>query len=807
MENTNTKNRRARNKVPIPYHVIVEMFFAALIAAAISLDVCVPDKLQAIGVIHSTVLDIVSILLPMVITVISITLEMAKEKICGVARTDFNKLRSGWHYSFLWMMFIAIDLFASSACFCQLSLSLSTIASAVVAFVYAILFSVQEIPLMKHDQRKINRIIKNYYLWIANNGNNRSNSEEARIFSDVITYLLFVNGLKDTFFTLRSPKKDDAGALDYLLDRQNKYFSSLIESKEVITKDVNLSWHGVNVLSAIERGYENLNELLSGADGFAYSSIYGNQHREYLMAMAVFTLHGISGLLGLETKERRSMNSAACLLLRNVVLETKMANPSIALLSVMTISTVQRGEMWFLKTLRDANLSYALYGTEAKSLGVFLIVYCFCLISQSTKDNDAVKGKIIAFLNEPCGVFDGESMISHVGCLIDNGDDKKLSLLLGQLLEDYDAYDDDNTAFLSGEADASSLGFDNGFSQEIVIDCWLEIVLSEFGFHIEEKEKTKKAIETLSDANQGILSKRLADKWLDDRGELKPNVKIGFLAFLGLKSNTPLGSNKKTLDALKEFKEAYNLEKTEENIGKQNVSDEELNKYKQALKDAFVFACAKIDLTDESIDLASEPFLHLNMRFSTKGIDQLISAYSEDMRETLLKYASQTIKKMIAPVDEDEEGFVPEEIAKKVLAFSPDCQSMRSSLKYLVDDEIRKELEKIKQSNIASLPSDLYWKGKAIRVKFEYDDSKSEFRRLSQNEIDWIIDQEYAPINGLYKYHPYSNGDFGSFWVTKEKLSEIIGKTTLLSSIVFRFKAIVESNDILWIGNNWKHKT
>ena len=56
-------------------------------------------------------LDILIVLLPAVITIISISIKMQSDSICGISVKEFQKLRTGLHFGLVHMLLVSIAIF------------------------------------------------------------------------------------------------------------------------------------------------------------------------------------------------------------------------------------------------------------------------------------------------------------------------------------------------------------------------------------------------------------------------------------------------------------------------------------------------------------------------------------------------------------------------------------------------------------------------------------------------------------------------------------------------------------------------
>ena len=93
----------SKNNSIIKLKNIFDTMVLISLATLFILELC---KIVKLNFNNKLVFDIIVVLLPATITIVSISLSLTKEKICGVYLNDFIKLRSKSVYSFPHMVLI-----------------------------------------------------------------------------------------------------------------------------------------------------------------------------------------------------------------------------------------------------------------------------------------------------------------------------------------------------------------------------------------------------------------------------------------------------------------------------------------------------------------------------------------------------------------------------------------------------------------------------------------------------------------------------------------------------------------------------
>ena len=138
------------------FNTFVRYIIFSLLIVSIILDLYLPLK----NADKMDVAEIIVTLLPLIFTIITISLSLPSEKIYGVSFHTLRKIRKDNHYSFIEMIMITIVLFVLFTIFTTLNFFISICCLDLIAVFFSIFFVFQEIPIILKSDEKIIKIIK-----------------------------------------------------------------------------------------------------------------------------------------------------------------------------------------------------------------------------------------------------------------------------------------------------------------------------------------------------------------------------------------------------------------------------------------------------------------------------------------------------------------------------------------------------------------------------------------------------------------------------------------------------------------------
>jgi len=790
---------KAKKKSKFQKHTIIDIIGLLLFVTCF-----VIDSLK-IGLLNDQQIfgNIVFILLPAVITIVSIPLSISKEKIFGVERYKFNTLRSSWTYTFLQMVFITIFIFLLYAFCVFFGFKLSKICLDVISVFYAVYFSQQEIPLLIGNENAAISIINKYYLATHEKRvlEDRLN-EEIIYFEKIARCSIFTRGLKTTFKMLKNKKLSDSIILEDLLSKENDYLFDAVRNISILKSNPSGEYKGININDMINQGYENIYDLLRLTDDFNYQKIFNGEDKNYQLTRSFFCLYKLTQGLELESNQINKTNSILFALMSNIERKDNTKNESLSFLNAMMSNTLALGEMWFAERLRDYDFPFSFISRWGFSIGFFYVIYCFYLSKICSNTSNETKTAIDIFVNSPSKSInsDGLSWIQNAASFIESGNDKEILSSISQLLSMYGASND--MIFYVIKSGVISSEKDSQFHKYHIFDVWLEIILYSPYFYSNQQEITD-VLESLSPDDRNLLLQRMDEKWIIDGGlTINKATTIGFLKYLGFDfEKDTSGEKEETIKALCEFRKKYYEEQTIQKIKDNAINIDKFDEYKNKLGKDFLEIIARLPLSNNLIDLSHEKEFAFSLCLKGDGIDNLIQMYAKQMESSLKSFVREKVLDQVTSKFESKRYSLDDEIIKQIIAFKPDLMTSSSSIQYHVSEEYKDFFkEKVKQIENTFLPPNMFWKKGAIETKFEYIPEKSVFRKLKKEEIDQIIDNDFKMVKGLYKYGEYSNTDSHSFLITREQLFEYLLGSLYFSEIVFKCKVIVHADDVLFVG-------
>jgi hypothetical protein len=153
------------------------------------------------------------------------------------------------------------------------------------------------------------------------------------------------------------------------------------------------SYHDINVIDFIEKGYENINEVCRNSNKYSIEQKY-----YYQVTRAIYVLHRLCSNFGLNVKENKGLEC----IIYNAIFSKNINNDSILLSTAITMitSTLNDGEIWFIEKLRDNNYSLMfIFNNDNNSLGLFISMILAHINFKSGLRQESKK-KFIEFINE-----------------------------------------------------------------------------------------------------------------------------------------------------------------------------------------------------------------------------------------------------------------------------------------------------------------------------------------------------------------------------------------------------------------------
>ena len=762
------------------------------IVAIFSMNITLPEKYQIEAA------DIILVMLPMIFTIITISLSLPSEKIYGISITKFRRLRVGIYFSFLEMILITVLIFTLYTFF-KIFNSITLIwALDFIAIVFAILFTIQEIPILVHNNKFIINVVKK--AWMSKNKKSMEYGTSA-IRTDlhtVIQNIVLQNGIVSTYNALKNEESEDSATLNELLSINNEYFFECADNVEFFSEGIINSYKGINILNAIEISFSNIEDIFNFKDTFNVIKIYNDYQHYYQVTRLIFNLQEITSKLNLKTKFKDKLKQLTTLLFNRI----NYFNPEnrekkfiySILNSMLTIST-SNDALWAIRSIRDANYYSQFLTGAGDAYYYFVSIYVYFICELNKHATNIIKEDLSCFLNEKADDLnsDGSTWLSVMYHNRQFEDINKFISLLPELILIFG----ENDHFLNWYQPKHCTSWsssDGCFSKALLFNCWLEnIACNSFTYHYKE-DTIINTLRQLPDTVQQQFALELNANWFINN-EFIDKRETPFLAFYNLKSDLIIDKNDKIAKELKKYKNEVLLKVKKEELAACKKSEEDLKTYKEKLIGEFHSAITQLPIIDDSIPLEKEPDFCYDLLFDIRGIDQIIQNYSARFKNSLISLIYDKLTNTDIPVFTASKSN-KQELLKKLKSYSCKIGNIYRLYKLNLNENEYKRINSL-QSIELPIPCFLLLNKPSLKINICIKEQESFTRRLTPNEINEMIDRDYKVVDGLYKYSD-SDNDISSVFISRDEIYSIILNKYIYARLVFKYKTDI-GNDILQI--------
>ena len=757
---------------------------------------------------ESSTSDIIIVLLPLVVTILSITLSMPREPIYGIENTDFRKLRSEKTYNFFDMMILTIFILTIFSIVTIFNFVISSWILSIISIVYSIIFLNQEIPILIRDDKKIKKIIRsNIHKNIKEITLEVLPNEVSMLIA--LQNLLLTEGIISAYKTLETNSIDrNRVYLDKLLSLQNEFLFGYIDNHTLVIESLTSQYKNIDILQAIDTAIKNINDIIGLNEQLNILEIYGDEEHFYHITRSLFSIYRILTELKFEKKFKNEFSG----IIVNIFMKIKFGKTSESvnrflykILNAMITNTVSKNELWFMEILRDSAFgdTFSVYGSDEYM--AFVSIYLYYLAKLESRVPEDFKKMIVDFINQPSKGLNsnGESWAQTFNHKLHYMNPEEVTSILPKMLSIFECNSNSFTWYeppFQG-AQWSSISGDHTFSKEMIINWWIGFILTDSNLQSHTfNNETVLPLPTLDKNNADLFAVELNKHWFED-DKLKTGSLLPISEFYGVKEKVEsYMESSELVKSLKNFKNTQLKNQIINEIQEHLVTPEALEKHKTVLAKGFKKAVGDFALLDTSIDLSKENLKYFGILFDTRWSEALVETYAEKMPESLSRLihndfseneSIEKIKNEIKKYDIDT--------LKQIVSFKP-----TSRYAYIYDfsatGEKQKLIEEINKIPIGEklwIPHDLFLRNKAIKVNFEYAENESFVRKLTSDEIEIIADRDYKLVNGLYKYVEGANGD-KSLLLNREELLKIVSDKFFYACIAFKYKVTYKTADILY---------
>ena len=790
-------------KININRSWIIDFIVFLMIIALAIVDGCfIRKNIKSYCKIFPETTALVCVLLPTVITVISISLSLNKEKIYGATFSEINLLRKSTYYNFLHISIIACLIFLTYTILTILNLRITLYFLSLISFFYSIYFLVQEIPLMIKSKRTVSKILKKYFKK-AGFASELFVQKEELVFFKVIQNILLSEGIKTAFYILKDDNNEEK-VLNYLLDLQNKYFFDMKENaplEKISIGDLN---NGINIIDSIGYGFQNIEQLFKCDDDFNYLYLF-DKNGYYQITRSFVALHELCKRIGNVNKENKFLNSIIYeYLIHYFNNDHKHFGDSIII--CMCLINIKDGETWFLEKIRDNTIFPGfIFQFDSCNIGFFLTMIMAHLSKYNILEDGRNKA-LMDFLFKPSKGYNSneESWNENAKFVLMNTfNAKDVAYSLKDFIKFYRSVSEPEFYFSENNGARCCISYKE-FSEKNVIDQWIEILLyTSTNNDNYNNLDLNNIIESLDEKSKKYLFELLSEKWLI-KGEINKSIDSIFLKFLFDKEDFDFNLNavnQKLIDIFFKFHERQCRKK----INIISLREDDLNKIKNSFLESTNKAIKNNSYLDTNINLNNAKEQCFSFLFKNVKNEIFLKPFLDDIPYYFNRMLCQEIKQKSKKMTKFSDNMTEQNI-KEIIDFKPKfttekfMMDLYCSEEKAYSNEIKKlDLEKAKSPLIPYL----FFKSGAIRFNAETLADKTIVRYLNNDELEKFIEHNYNQFpNGLYRYSERNNDENHSFYVTKGELKEYLKKQIILVLVVYKICIEVDGDKCLLFEKN-----
>lgn len=761
-----------RNTRSVSY--IVDAFLLSSILLVFSFEIkgCI-----SINIFGTVTTHIIVSLVPAIITIIFVIIQLQNETIRGIKLRDFERLRKGFYFHLLHMAFIVLAIFLLEVSFQIFDKQFSILILDLIALIYSSVFLIQEIPVLTRYDKKIDSILNKIRKYEKFTDQDEDSPGQKAILFTLLTF-----GIQESVHKFSKPKKKNLAEelINSFLSREIGFYDKIeklcSDNREYLLNSFEESY-GLNLLEIIDISFADISFLLLDAEGLKYG-ISGDGSIDIIhLTRLSFRLKKILESLGYSDKAKDHISSLVNFsnyrLYGNDVDKYTQIYQYLLLLAT---HTVLEGDTWFIKIIRDVNMSPYFYEPDKSPLE-FLLTMFFCFYLNSSLVDEDNKEKLQSFLESRSeGINSGGFVwLKKIGSSLENLNSSRV--FLSGVIKMFKLKHMINDAYFEirpKNGGVYSIDDSSSFSDGLFFNYVIEILMSNYFYDLDDNifgefmEKLGKDSKTFLNAFE--------IGWVNAQSI---NYQKSFYQFIFKKRPEYNYFESNVYAVITNYHQA----KTKEEYDKDKtnfVSDSDIKKIKKLIDKQMDMITNEMMFTDRKLESNSSKKYFSFLIGNGKNLD-LVNLYLSSLKNSFSQIVNNYLKSKIDAMPIDDYHFA--DIVKDVINFDPDyC----GSSKMLYDDLFDAELgSKIKRITNGMLPRDMFIKKGGLKINFTYHPDLSIPRRLTRDEIETIIDRDYTMVNGFYRYNKNEGSSVGNFLVTREQLSEYLIKKMVYIPIVF----------------------
>lgn len=743
--------------------------------------------------------DIILIVLPTILTIISIILQFRREKIYGVSTKDFNKLRGSFYFDFLHIIiiFLMLNLVFLFAKIINDNTSGLIITLDFIAFAYCLIFALQEVPILTMNDKYLYRVIKKAYKFnkpdfILGYANKQNTLET------VLLFMTLNDGIVLTYDCLKEENNVsyNSNLFDNLMSIQNRFFWGIIENEGAIKAEIYDNDMDIPLEKSINSAFSNIHILTSSDKSKNYNSLFSGIDKTYHLTRLTFSLHKICNVVfNLKKKETSWINRIIFSFIQSCFsAETRDLNYPYIL--QMAINTIKEGDLWFYAALRDNNYySSAIFSYEHCDIGLFLSLLLYFIYKNGNLPY-AKKEELSNFVSEKSkglNSFDATWSKSLNYMLMQIKVD---SSFVFRLLRIYELVNEGTYDFLISHSGCGFVDSEKEFNKYFIINLCLEIAI--LGHNFCNANALKEILDSISKKYKNTLLDVISQKWLDT-SENFPNLEshFDFLKFYGLTCS----SNYKINEFYKEYRQVLfdflnNKRKRElqektndcfDNVNLTNIKEHLISSLNEQINTLPYF-----NKKLQNTNFCRSYFFPINSE--VYQIESIIDFLSSNLKEEIKRLIRNEINKSLDRKIIDGRSLTDETI-KDFLEFGATNQSCKYNDLMEISESSKEKIGKLKNEYNGLIPPGVFWKDNFVEFCVNINQEKSHVRFLEDNEVNSIIDESFKMVNGAYFYNEFSNDDTKGILLSRQELFDVLKKKKIFIMVYFELKLKI-NNDL-----------
>lgn len=772
-----------------------------LFIPTIIMDIIFPDKMF----IHETTDNIISVLLPMIFTILVIAISLPDKDIYGVRINEFRRYRVDNHFDFMEMIIISIIIFIFHTIFSYFNYNLSIIGTYFLSIIYAFLFVFQEVPVILEKEKYLERCIKKIFQE-SNNSIIKSGLEgkENKKFK-ILKKFLFTQGYDSVFKSIKiKDEKYNQDLLSNLLTINIDFLRTIEENHDFYVNTSPEKIDGIEIIEAVSMSIANLESLLDMDSEYNIINIFKDGECYYWITRLIFLLQKVTTSLGMQEMFKNHMYSIHKQLLSYTDYDYKSEAVEkfvYKVLDNLMVYSISDSKMWFLELMRDSSYNSQFFYGSKNSHFILVAFYLFYLTNDDTRVSANLNSLLEKFmLSNSNGLnSDGISWKKLVAFQIEHYSISELIMMLPDILKEHSICDFPFSWFYPPNR-TSWCSSEGNFSKGYIINLWLEIVIYSINSYDYKSGNIAIMFEKLTNEEKDILVSELSNH-INEQELLDFNLKHSVLTYYNCREYKKLPFRKSDMiQDLIEIRQEFLSKKTDETYKNVSIASEEYKLIFEKLKSSFMASATNNIFYNEEVSLKRKHLKYFATLCEKKYKDSFVDMYIENFDSMISKLISDEISSDISISKEQMSDAIKNSFIKRFKKFKYKNRRDYIWSRFSLSDEAKTVLNGIEHKNVF-LQGCYYWKDKAIQFNIELENDKCSVRNLSPDEINNLIDKNYKIKDGLYKYSEY-NDEKSSFYMTREKLYSLLEKRYFYICIVFNYKIKIDDEKILLILND-----